>query len=43
VHTYVAVEVYRPLTDQSNWSICFSLVVCVSDCCPGDTGLIPGP
>jgi len=32
------VEVYGPLTDQSNWSGTFSLVVCASCCCAGDRG-----
>jgi len=36
IYNCVAVEVYRPLTDQSNWSGSFSLVVCASGCCAGN-------
>jgi len=32
---------YRPLTDQSNSSRFFNLVVCASCCCAGDRGFNP--
>jgi len=34
-------QVYRPLTDQFNWSGSFSLVVYASGCCAGNRGIDP--